>query len=519
MTLLSVDELSVTFSGPGGSQDMPAVSGVSFTIGEGEVTGLVGESGCGKSVTSLALMGLLPKKGVRVGGRADFDGTDLLSLRRSAMRELRGRQMAMIFQDPLSSLNPVVPIGVQVTEILTRHRGLRGAAARKEAAALLDRVGIPDPTRRLKEYPHQLSGGMRQRALIAMAVACAPRLLIADEPTTALDVTIQAQILELLKELVDQQGTALLMITHDLGVVAGLCDRVNVLYAGKVVESAPRHPLFAAPAHPYAHGLLGSIPRLDAPRGEPLNPVRGSINDTIAWSDGCAFAPRCDYYTLDCLEGTPTLGPLDDPNADHQVRCVNPVTEATDAASEPDGDDTNDESAPADAPADAKGPAAEPAAPARALGQAASSADPSAPSGETAPEAAKGTPAAAGSAPEAANGRTAEPAAGGPAPGQAAEPAAGENVPREANDQTAEAHAGQDDPAAPAGALSKASPSEPPGETAPGDANSGPDAPAAGEPAAAAANGRTAGGAASADGASAAEPAAGDSAEETEASA
>ncbi len=338
MTLLSVDELTVTFAGGGGAREVPAVEGVSFAVDQGEVVGLVGESGCGKSVTSLALMGLLPKKGVRVGGRADFDGTDLLSLRPSAMRELRGTRLAMIFQDPLSSLNPVVPIGVQVTEILSRHRGMRGAAARREAASLLDRVGIPDPTRRLKEYPHQLSGGMRQRALIAMAVACAPRLLIADEPTTALDVTIQAQILELLKELVEQQGTALLMITHDLGVVAGLCDSVNVLYAGKVVEAAERRPLFATPAHPYAHGLLGSIPRLDAPRGEPLHPVRGSINDTIAWSDGCAFAPRCDFYTMECLEGTPPLEGLAAlPDPDHQVRCVNPVLPA-DGAGDGAGD-------------------------------------------------------------------------------------------------------------------------------------------------------------------------------------
>lgn len=303
MTLLSVEELTVTFAGHSGRGASDAVSGVSFTVDEGEVVGLVGESGCGKSVTSLALMGLLPQRGVRVGGRAMFrrsgsgsdpeatEPVDLLALGRSALRDLRGTRLAMIFQDPLSSLNPVVPIGVQVTEILTRHRGLRGSAARVEAAHLLDRVGIPDPTRRLKEYPHQLSGGMRQRALIAMAVACAPRLLIADEPTTALDVTIQAQILELLKELVDDQGTALLMITHDLGVVAGICDSVNVLYAGKVVEAAGRRPLFAAPAHPYTYGLLGSIPRLDAPRGERLSPIRGSINDRLAWADGCAFAP------------------------------------------------------------------------------------------------------------------------------------------------------------------------------------------------------------------------------------
>ncbi len=224
MSLLTVDELTVTFGGRGRTASR-AVDGVSFDVDQGQVVGLVGESGCGKSVTSLALMGLLPAKGLTIGGRAEFDGTDLFTMSPSARRDLRGSEMAMIFQDPLSSLNPVVPIGVQVTEILERHRGMKGEAARKEAAHLLDRVGIPDPTRRLKEYPHQLSGGMRQRALIAMAVACAPRLLIADEPTTALDVTIQAQILELLKELVDQEGTALLMITHDLGVVAASATR------------------------------------------------------------------------------------------------------------------------------------------------------------------------------------------------------------------------------------------------------------------------------------------------------
>ncbi|WP_129842597.1 ABC transporter ATP-binding protein [Streptomyces sp. RFCAC02] len=343
MPLLTVDDLSVTFAGRGGPATA-AVSGVSFSIGPGEVVGLVGESGCGKSVTSLALMGLLPKRGVTVGGTAYYtggaapgeQGVDLLALRPSALRDLRGSRLAMIFQDPLSSLNPVVPIGVQVTEILTRHRGLRGGAARAEAARLLDRVGIPDPTRRLKEYPHQLSGGMRQRALIAMAVACAPRLLIADEPTTALDVTIQAQILELLRELVDDQGTALLMITHDLGIVAGLCDRVNVLYAGKAVESADRRRLFADPAHPYTHGLLDSIPRLDAPRGDPLRPIRGSVNDRVAWRDGCAFAPRCDFAADDCLDGTPPLterprAGAGAPAGGHHVRCVHPVRNSADA--------------------------------------------------------------------------------------------------------------------------------------------------------------------------------------------
>ncbi|WP_117213378.1 ABC transporter ATP-binding protein [Allorhizocola rhizosphaerae] len=319
MTLLDVQDLSVMFT-QRGREDVRAVDGVSFDVSAGEVVGLVGESGCGKSVTSLALMGLLPEKGVKVSGRADFDGTNLLGVDQRTMRDLRGRELGMIFQDPLSSLNPVVAIGKQVTEVLARHRGLSGDAAAKEAEHLLDRVGIPDPRRRLKEYPHQLSGGMRQRALIAMAVACRPRLLIADEPTTALDVTIQAQILELLKELVHQDGTALIMITHDLGVVAGLCDRINVLYAGRVVESAARRPLFAEPTHPYTRGLLGSIPRLDSVRGEPLNPIPGSVRDLLPWVEGCAFAPRCERVIEACVEAPPALI-----GGSHQYRCVNPV--------------------------------------------------------------------------------------------------------------------------------------------------------------------------------------------------
>ncbi|WP_026122708.1 ABC transporter ATP-binding protein [Nocardiopsis halotolerans] len=353
--LLAVDELSVVFDGHG-SDEVRAVDGVSFTLEEGRVTGLVGESGCGKSVTSLALMGLLPDRGVRVGGSAVMrlpeDRVDLLTLPQRRMRDLRGSQLAMIFQDPLSSLNPVVPIGRQVTEILRRHRGLRGSVADREAADLLDRVGIPDPKRRLREYPHQLSGGMRQRALIAMAVACRPRVMIADEPTTALDVTIQAQILELLRDLVTEEGTALLMITHDLGVVAGLCDDINVLYAGRAVETAPRTPLFSDPTHPYTVGLLSSIPRLDAPRGEPLTPIRGSVNDNIAWSQGCAFAPRCDHYTMECLQGPPELVAVgtaagvegggsggasagaSGAGAEHVHRCVNPVRHA-DVADQP----------------------------------------------------------------------------------------------------------------------------------------------------------------------------------------
>ena len=351
MALLEVEDLRVAFGAA------TAVDGVSFSVDEGKVVGLVGESGCGKSVTSLAIMGLLPKgsgKGRRaeplqaaavepagdlkaaaavpqavpavrrrrgggadVGGRAAFDGVDLLSLAPAAMRRRRGKDLAMVFQDPLSSLNPVVPIGRQITEVLERHRGLKGDKAVKEASNLLDRVGIPDPARRLREYPHQLSGGMRQRVLIAIAVACAPRLLIADEPTTALDVTIQAQILELLRDLVESEGTALLMITHDLGVVAGLCDEVNVLYSGRVVESAPVRELFARPTHPYTIGLLGSIPRLDLPIHEPLTPIRGSIADVIRWKDGCAFAPRCDRVTEKCVEGEPALV-----GSVHAHRCV-----------------------------------------------------------------------------------------------------------------------------------------------------------------------------------------------------
>ena len=328
MALLEVTDLSVVFARKG-ERVVTAVDGVSFSIDAGEVVGLVGESGCGKSVTSLAIMGLLPKRGVRVGGRAEFDGMNLLELKQDTLRDIRGRDVAMIFQDPLSSLNPVVPIGVQVTEVLERHRGMKGEFARKEAAKLLDRVGIPDPRRRLKEYPHQLSGGMRQRALIAMAVACAPRLLIADEPTTALDVTIQAQILELLKDLVRDSGTALLMITHDLGVVAGMCETINVLYSGRVVESAPRRVLFHQHRHPYTVGLLGSIPRLDAPRGEKLTPITGSVRDVLPWPEGCAFTPRC-FNRIDRCVGRPP--DLEWTAAQHAYRCVNPVLDREVAA-------------------------------------------------------------------------------------------------------------------------------------------------------------------------------------------
>jgi peptide/nickel transport system ATP-binding protein len=318
--LLSVRDLTVVFNRQG-AEPFTAVDGVSFDVSPGQTLGLVGESGCGKSVTSLAIMGLLPERGNTVTGQALYEGTDLLSLSRSELRDRRGRDIAMIFQDPLSSLNPVVPIGLQVTEVMERHRGLSRKEAMPEARDLLERVGIPDPKARLKNYPHQLSGGMRQRALIAMALACSPRLLIADEPTTALDVTIQAQILALLKELVEDTGTALVMITHDLGVVAGLCDEVNVLYGGRIVERGERHKLFAHAGHPYTNGLLGSIPRLDAPRGGRLDAIPGSVADNLPWTSSCAFAPRCPRVLDRCREETPVW----EEHPATGLRCFNPA--------------------------------------------------------------------------------------------------------------------------------------------------------------------------------------------------
>jgi peptide/nickel transport system ATP-binding protein len=321
--LLEVRDLAVTFIRRG-RRDVRAVDGVSFDVPAGRTVALVGESGCGKSVTSLAIMGLLPKRGNSVAGSVRFEGEQLLTKSADQMRDLRGRDIAMVFQDPMSSLNPVITIGLQVTEVLERHRGMKGEEAQTEAATLLRRVGIPDPNRRLKDYPHQLSGGMRQRALIAMALACKPRLLIADEPTTALDVTIQAQILELLRELVVDSATALIMITHDLGVVAGMADDVHVMYSGRIVESAHRRELFAAPRHPYTGGLLASVPRLDQPRTESLRPIPGSPRDTLPWSRGCAFAPRCANVIDTCRVSTPDLVG-DSLRPDHRLRCFNPL--------------------------------------------------------------------------------------------------------------------------------------------------------------------------------------------------
>ena len=318
--LLEVRDLRVAFQRRGEPPTL-AVDGVSFDVEAGQVVGLVGESGCGKSVTSMAIMRLLPRRGVQVSGTVRMDGEDLLTLSETQMRDKRGRDLSMVFQDPLSALNPVIPIGLQVTEVLRRHQGMNKAKSATVAAELLDRVGIPDARRRLGSYPHEFSGGMRQRALIAIALACQPRLLIADEPTTALDVTIQAQILELLRELVRETGAALIMITHDLGVVAGLCDMVNVLYGGRIVERAQRNRLFGTPRHPYTHGLLRSIPRLDAPAGEPLEAIPGSVVDNLPWAEACAFAPRCPREIERCTEMTPGVENV----GGRLLRCHNPV--------------------------------------------------------------------------------------------------------------------------------------------------------------------------------------------------
>ena len=269
--LLSVDDLWVQFWTSRGT--VHAVNGISFEIAPGETLGIVGESGSGKSVTALALLGILPRAGRVTSGHAHFGGQDLLALEEEQLRTIRGRDIAMIFQDPMSSLNPVLTIGRQIVEALETHLDLDGSQAQSRAAELLDQVGIPSARARLRDYPHQFSGGMRQRAMIAMALACEPKLLIADEPTTALDVTIQAQILDLLRELVAERDTALILITHDLGVVADMCRRVNVMYAGTIVESGSTRKLFATPRHPYTFGLLQSIPRLDAERKRSLQPA------------------------------------------------------------------------------------------------------------------------------------------------------------------------------------------------------------------------------------------------------
>jgi oligopeptide transport system ATP-binding protein len=318
--ILAVDGLEVRFWTSRGT--VHAVNGVSFDIAPGETLGIVGESGCGKSVTSLALLGILPRAGRVTAGSARFDGAELTTMSDSQMRDIRGRQIAMIFQYPMTSLNPVLTIGRQLREPLETHLNMNKKEAEQRAAELLDQVGIPGARARLKDYPHQFSGGMRQRAMIAMALACEPKVLIADEPTTALDVTIQAQILDLLRSLVAERDTALIMITHDLGVVAGICERVEVMYAGTFVEGGTADQIFGRPRHPYTLGLLESVPRLDATRRAALNPIAGQPPNMLDAPSSCPFAPRCRFRLERCTMELPLLEELE---PGHDAACFNPV--------------------------------------------------------------------------------------------------------------------------------------------------------------------------------------------------
>ena len=305
MPLLEIENLQVQFHTEDGVVN--AVNGISLAVEPGETLGIVGESGSGKSVSSLAVLGLLPMPPARIlSGTARFQGRDLLKLSQNELADIRGNRVAMIFQDPMTSLNPFLTIGQQLTEVSRVHLRHSHEQAQRHAIEMLNRVGLPAPERRLDDYPHQFSGGMRQRVMIAMALSCKPALLIADEPTTALDVTIQAQILELMKELQKAEGTAIILITHDLGVVANICRRVNVMYAGRFVEEAAVDDLFARPRHPYTLRLLKSIPRLDT-ADETLTPIRGQPPDMIHLPSGCAFNPRCPNVIERCPKEVPHL--------------------------------------------------------------------------------------------------------------------------------------------------------------------------------------------------------------------
>jgi oligopeptide transport system ATP-binding protein len=328
-TLLQVKDLKTQFFTQDGV--VKAVDGVSFDLTEGETLGIVGESGCGKSVTAMSIMRLIPHPPGRiVGGEIIFDGDDILKMRENEMREIRGNKIAMIFQDPMTSLNPVLTINNQISESLELHMGMSKSEARKRSIELLKLVGIPSAESRVDNYPHQFSGGMRQRVMIAMALACNPRLLLADEPTTALDVTIQAQILDIIKRLCVERGTAVIMITHDLGVVAGIAHRVHVMYAGHIVEKAVTRDLYGDPRHPYTLGLLKSIPRLDESRKQKLTPIEGLPPDLIEPSDMCDFAPRCLFSVDKCWGQRPTLREV---APGHEVACWVDVKTATPHAS------------------------------------------------------------------------------------------------------------------------------------------------------------------------------------------
>ncbi len=316
-TLLQVKDLQTQFFTQDGI--VKAVDGVSFSLEEGETLGIVGESGCGKSVTVLSIMRLIPNPpGKVVGGQVLFDGEDLLKVDDEEIRRVRGNKIAMIFQDPMTSLNPVLTICRQVSESLELHLNMSKDAARKRSIELLELVGIPEAAKRIDNYPHQFSGGMRQRVMIAMGLSCNPQLLIADEPTTALDVTIQAQIIDLVKRLQQEMGMAVIWITHDLGVVAGMCRRVIIMYAGNIIEQAPVEEVYANPRHPYALGLLASIPRLDAVRKSRLSPIEGMPPDLIDMPDACPFNPRCQYVQDICRQKKPQLRSV---GPEHQIAC------------------------------------------------------------------------------------------------------------------------------------------------------------------------------------------------------
>ncbi|MFD2470064.1 ABC transporter ATP-binding protein [Amycolatopsis silviterrae] len=317
MTTLIAEGLTVEFRTPGGL--VRVVDDVSFELPAGETLGVVGESGSGKSVAMLALLGLIRGDNAIVRGRVFFDGQDLLALPPKRMRAYRGEKIAMIFQDPMTSLNPVYRVGWQIAEQIRQHRRTTARAARRRAVELLDLVGIPGPEARARDYPHQFSGGMRQRVMIAMALSCDPDILIADEPTTALDVSVQAQILRLVRDLSARTGTSVILITHDLGVLAGIASRVQVMYAGRIVERAPTAQLFARPRHPYTVGLLGSIPRLDAPRPARLPSIEGLPPLAADVGPGCAFAPRCPSAEAMCVQQRPVLLPS---AAEHFDACL-----------------------------------------------------------------------------------------------------------------------------------------------------------------------------------------------------
>jgi len=303
--LLEVKDLKTHFFVDSGI--VKAVDGVSYYVKEGETIGLAGESGCGKSVSALSIMRLITPPGRIVGGEVIFDGVDLLKLGEEEMRRVRGGKIAMIFQEPMTSLNPVLTIGRQISEALELHLKMDRLSAHRRSAELLALLGIPDAERRLHDYPHQFSGGMRQRVMMAMALSCHPKFLIADEPTTAVDVTIQAQLLEIMKEMTQRLGTALMIITHNLGVIARYAQRVYVMYAGRIVETASAQRLYRQPRHPYTIGLLSSVPRLDAPRKARLVPIEGQPPDLAHLPDGCSFKPRCQYSDKRCAQQTPPL--------------------------------------------------------------------------------------------------------------------------------------------------------------------------------------------------------------------